>query len=353
MSVIPAMGVRGFPGNRVEPQRAGITIAACMDPVHGISAADRRLMKRILVALAALFAGVAAFSRLDLLYSHKFFDVTGSAQWIWAQHQISREIPVAFFATRDFDLPPNRYYTRIKVTADPEYTLYFNGREIGGRRMGDESALDVYEVSSLARTRGNRLVIAVRSPNGVGGLIASVDIQPDFQNVVVTGRDWNIVRQWRNDLVVRDPPPGFLSAPMLLGRPPIGRWNYLSRRAGVFTPPIRRIVAPRGAFALRTALPEVRSPGGVAIIVPRPIGATVFDFGSITGRPRLTINFDNGVSRAVSVRFANDRSELMSIEGPIDPFVFAAGERTVTDPQVRDFRYIMVYGGQATADVVQ
>ena len=36
-----------------------------------------------------------------------------------------------------------------------------------------------------------------------------------------------------------------------------------------------------------------------------------------------------------------------------DSFVFAAGERTIIDPQERHFRYAMVYGGNAAVDLVQ
>ncbi len=310
-------------------------------------------MRRATLALLALFGLVVAYSRLDLLYSHKFFDITGRAQWIWPRHQLSREIPVAFFATRNFDLPPNRQLTRIKIAGDPEYTLYLNGVEIGGRRMGEESALDVYDVSTLARTRSNRMVIAARSPNGVGGIIASVDVSREYQNVVPTGSEWNIIRRWRDDLLLRDPPPSWISSPILLGRPPVGRWNFLSRRPGVFTPRPRRIIAPRAAFSFKTALPDIDVKGGVAVVVSRPMHATAYDFGPISGRARLTISYDNGVSRAVQVRFANDVSELQTIEGPVEPFVFAAGERTITDPQERQFRYVMVYGSQATVAVVQ
>lgn len=287
------------------------------------------------------------------MYSHKFFDITGRAEWIWPQHQLSREIPVAFFATRNFDLPPNRLYTRIKVFGDPEYTLYFNGAQIGGRRVGDESALDVYDVSELARTRGNRIVIAARSPNGVGGIIASVDVTDEYQNMVPSGKDWKIVRSWHDDLLFRDPPPSLISSPMLLGRPPVGRWNYLSRRAGALTPPVKRIVAPRSQFSFKTAIPQIDVKGGVAVVVSRPIGATAYDFGPVSGRARLTINYDNGVSRDVRVRFGNDRSDLLTVEGPVEPFVFAAGERTIVDPQERQFRYVMVYGSDASVSVVQ
>ena len=186
--------------------------------------AERQLVRRLTIVLLALFAGVAAYSRLDLLYSHKFFDITGRAEWIWAQHQLSRETPVAFFATRNFDLPPNRQFTRIKIFGDPEYTLYFNGREIGGRRVGEESALDVYDVSKLARDRGNRIVVAARSPNGVGGVIASVDVSDEYQNVVPTGSGWAIVRRWRDDLIVRDPPYSWMSSTILMCGSWCGSW---------------------------------------------------------------------------------------------------------------------------------
>ncbi len=355
------MSASGFPGKRVEAQRAGIRITACMDAVDSNNPpaarrpppADRILMRQLTIGLLALFGIIAAYSRLDLLYSHKFFDITGRAQWIWLRHQLSREIPIAFFATRNFDLPPNRLFTRIKVFGDPEYTLYFNGAEIGGRRVGEESALDVYDVSSLARTRGNRMVIAARSPNGVGGVIAAVDVTQEYQNIVPTGSEWNIARRWRDDLLLRDPPASLMAPAMLIGRPPLGRWNFLSRRPGLFTPPARRVVAPTSAFSFKTAIPQIDVKGGVAVVVSRSIGATAYDFGPISGRARLTINYDNGVSRAVRVRFANDRSELLTVEGPVEPFVFAAGERTITDPQQRQFRYVMVYGGQATVSVVQ
>ena len=353
MSDVPAIKASGFPGKRVDAQRAGIRMTAVIDATNGISAADRRLARRLIVTLLAILAVTAAFSRLDLLYSHKFFDRTGVAQWIWPQQELSREEPVAFFATRDFDLPPNRSFTRIKIAGDPEYALYFNGNAIGGRRMGVESALDVYDVSNLARDKGNRIVVAARSPNGVGGLIASIDVSPEYRNMIPTGRAWHIVRRWSSDLLVRDPPPSSFAPMMLIGRPPIGRWNYLSLRPGHFLPPPQRIVEPRAAFSFKTALPEIEVLSGVPVVVSQAAGATAFDFGQIRGRARLTISYDTGVSREVRVRFANSVPELMSVEGPVEPFVFAAGERTITDPQERLFRYVMVYGRQARVDVVQ
>ena len=319
-----------------------------------MKASDHSLTRRLTIAVIAIFAFVAAFDRLYLLYAHKFFDITGRAQWIWARHQLSRDMPVAFFATHNFDLPPNRQFARIKVAVDPEYTLYFNGTQVGGRRMGETAALDVYDVSKLARDRGNRLVIAARSANGVGGVIASIDITDDYKNVEPTGSAWNIVRAWRDDLLLRDPPASSMTSPMLIGRPPIGRWNFLSSRVGEFTAPAVHVIAPKAAFRFKTAIPETRDISGVPVVGSRPIAAVAYDFGSgVRGRVQFTTTYDNRVARAIQVRFANDRSELIAVEGPVERFVFAAGEKTITDPEKRSFRYVMVYGGQATATVLQ
>src|SRR2546430_15186929 len=259
----------------------------------------------------------------------------------------------SFFATRNFDLPPTRQFTRIKVFGDPEYTLYFNGTQIAGRRVGEESTLDVYDVSKLARDRGNRIVIGARSPNGVGGVIASIDVSAEYQNMFPTGSEWAIVRTWRDDLLVGDPPYQLMSSPARFGRPPIGRWNYLSRHEGTLSTPPRRIAPPRAAFRFKTAIPTVEDRSGTLIVVPRPISATAYDFGPTRGRARFTLDYDTGVSRAITVRFANASSELRTVEGPVEPFVFAAGERTIIDPQVRNFRYVMVYGSQASVTVAE
>ncbi|HXA15880.1 MAG TPA: hypothetical protein VN380_02720 [Thermoanaerobaculia bacterium] len=315
---------------------------------------DRVLIRRLILIAAASFIVVAAFSRLELLYSHKFFDNTGRAQWIWQQNRLSDGDPGAFFATRDFDLPPNRAFTRIKVLGDPEYTLYFNGVAIGGRHVGDDNvALDTYDVSTLARDRKNRIVVALRSANGVGGLIVAVDLTAEFGNFIVTGGDWHIVRRWSDDLLVRDPPADQRERPRLLGRPPALRWNYLAQREAAFFEPAKRVIAPLQSFGFETALPEIAVIGGTAVTVSRKQHATAYDFGHTSGRARLTAGAAGAAARAITVRFANDRSELYAIEGTVEQFVFAPGERTIIDEERRDFRYVTVYGGLARVDVVQ
>ena len=307
-------------------------------------------MRRLSIALIAIFVFTFAYTRLDLLYSHKFFDVTGSAQWIWARHPMSRGIPIAFFVTRDFDLPPDRYFTKIKIAADPEYTLYFNGQMIAGRRGEDGKFLDVYDVTKLARDGRNRIVIAARSANGVGGVIAAVDTRPDF-HLLASDATWNVVRRWTSDLPLHDPP--HRDPPMLLGRPPAGRWNFLSARAGTFMKPATRVVAPLRAIPVQAALQDISVIGGVAVAGSHPTPGIAFDFGSgIDARVQL-LAAPSPTSRLVSIRRAYRLEELPPAEGMVESYVFAPGEEVITDPQDHNFRYVMVYGGEASARAVK
>lgn len=308
-------------------------------------------MRRLTIIVVFVFLFTAVFSSLYRLYSKKFYDATGRAQWIWPRHQISREIPVAFFAGRDFDLPKWRLYTRIKVIGDPEYTLYFNGREIGGRRVHDDRHLDTYDVSSLARDAQNRIVVAVRSHNGVGGLITSVDITPEAENVVSTGRDWKIFRRWSDALPVRDDGPS--EAPMVIGEPPAGRWNFLLPRNAEIAKRPERVVAPTESFPFRAKLGKVRNLQGIWVAGVEPVRAIVYDFGPIAGRVRLTLTGRSSTPPLINVHLAATLEELKEIEYNPRPFVFAAGETSVTDPEVMQFRYVVVYGVRARAEVVR
>jgi hypothetical protein len=404
------MSASGFPGNRVEANRAGITMTAFMagDSIVRVNAlrrvrivpigAEQRALRRRLV-LGTLLGLLlfAAITGLNTLFSQKFFDATGGAQWIWDAHRLADQTPVGFFAARDFILPSNRLYTHIKIVGDPQYTLYFNGREIGGRRTGETSTLDVYDVSGDAHDGRNRVVVAVRSADGVGGLIVSIDLSPEIANFVVSDREWKIFRVWRPDLLTHDPAGAPWAGPMLIGRPPMGRWNYLTRAPAPTKPQPVGVASPRQAFAFTTELAEVRNVAGVLVVGNKKVTATAYDFGQVTGWPRITLSDRRvppqgklpavnvtvgqrlwqaiaGRFRApgpktaspglpppstgaivIRVRYANDRKELFEAEGTVESVVFARGERTVVEPQQRHFRYLVVFGccPEATADVLR
>ncbi|HEX3581643.1 MAG TPA: hypothetical protein VH087_07750, partial [Thermoanaerobaculia bacterium] len=297
-----------------------------------IPQADRELLRRLTIVIVLGFVFVAAFVRLNLVYGRKFFDVSGPARWIWPKVDISSDLPVTFFATRDFTLPANRYYTKIKVAGDPQYTLYFNGREIAGRRVGDESVLDVYDVTTLAKTGRNRIVIAVRATEGVGGLLASVDISPETENYIVTDGSLKVATAWRPELIVRD--VAGMSHPRVIGAPPIGRWNYLKPRPAALEVPPSATVQPIGSWYFRGALPEVQVIEGVAVRGSKYTRAWAYDFGKImSGRIRLTRETMIG-GDVIDVRLTGTKEQLPPVEGDLHSFCFAPGERTVTDPEV-------------------
>jgi hypothetical protein len=300
-----------------------------------------------------LLVAAATVTHLYRVYAYKFYDLTGGARWIWAQHRLSRNVPVVFYAAKEFDLPASRYYARIKIVGDPEYTLWFNGTKVGGRRMGDERRLDVYDVTPLARDKRNRIVVAVRSVNGVGGLLASVDIAPESENVVTTDGTWKIYREWHERLPVGDPPQLVSGAPMILGQPPVGRWNYLTRTSTPFALPEGEVVPPASAESFRGRLPEIRVSSGVAVMVAEPVRATAFDFGPTKGRVRLRLPMPMNAPRVVNVRLANTLGETRLVDWQVRPFVFGKGEVVLTDPDEHLFRYVVVYGGRATAEVVR
>jgi hypothetical protein len=323
-----------------------------------VSDSDRDLMKRLTIVAALVFAFTAAFAHLDRTYSRKFFDITGDAQWIWANHRMSDNLPLAFFAARDFTLPPNRLYAHLKVLGDPEYTVFVNGRELGGRRLdghrGEDAqrAIDVYDVSQLVQTGRNRIVIAVRAPQGAGGLIASIDIAPEIANWVVTNREWTIYRRWDPALLVSDVPSAIPQPPAVIGSPPIGRWNYLKTADRPLALPPSRITQPNDVFEQRGLIPRIKTAGGVAVAGSDEARATAFDFGFTKGRIRLIDDHDRPAGELVSVRFAFDRSELKLAEWNLRPIVFAPGEHVVTTPEVHDFRYVMVFGKGVRAELV-
>jgi len=309
-------------------------------------------MKRLTIVLAFVFVFTAAFAHLEQTYSQKFFDITGRAKWIWAQHRMSDNEPVAFFATRDFDLPEQRYYTHLKILGDPEYSVFVNGREIAGRRVGEERALDLYDISDIVKTGRNRIVVGVRAPKGVGGLIASVDIAPETANWMVSDEQWRLYRNWDPRILARDIPGGWY-APLVIGDPPIGKWNYLSAKPAALTQPAATVIAPLESFQQIGSIPAIRTQGGVAVATADKQRATAFDFGFTRGRIRLTLEKPPIHSRLVNVRLANARGELAFAEWNLRRVVFAPGETVVTTPESYDFRYVMVFGRGVRAEVVR
>ena len=310
-------------------------------------------MRRVTIAAIAVFLFTAAFATLERTYSQKFHDLTGTAKWIWAAHRMSDNVPVAFYAARDFDLPAHRHYAHLKVLGDPEYTVYVNGREVAARRVGEERSLDLYDISPIVKTGRNRIVIAVRAPRGVGGLIAAIDIHPEIANWLVTDGSWRIYRKWTPILLERDLGRG--APPHVIGEPPIGRWNYLTLVKQELEPPVTQVLGPREVFDQVGSVPTIETRSGVAVAGVQRQRATVFDFGPNTyGRVRLKIVPNTASSQLVNVRFANVPEELGLVDWGLRPLILAPGEGEITTPEPHAFRYVMVFNKkEAGVEVVK
>lgn len=316
-----------------------------------ISASDRDLMKRLGVVLAFVFVFTAAFSHLVGVYSQKFQDRTAPAQFIWAQHRMSANEPVAFFAAREITLPPNRIYARLKVLGDPEYTLYVNGREIAGRLVGEDRALDYFDLSEVMQTGRNRIVVAVRAPKGAGALLVALDLAPETENWIVSDSRWKIYRRW-DPLILLYDVAGQWESPMIIGAPPVGRWNFLDIAKRDAAIPPSTVLAPKQTFELMGLMPTIRTQSGISVAGSERARAKTFDFGFTKGRVRVSIDRPRGFSRLVPVRFANHRNELGLLELNPRAIVFAPGETEITTPEEHSFRYAMAFARDVKVEVV-
>ncbi|MBW3563974.1 MAG: hypothetical protein KY459_04555 [Acidobacteria bacterium] len=298
---------------------------------------------------ALALAAFVSFTSLRGFYERKIHTLTGNAQWIWMDRPIIDQEPVTFFATKNFRVPAKARGAVIRIGADPWYTLYLNERQIGAGGWAGRQAIDQWNVSDIIRREDvNRIVVACRSAEGVGGLIVSIDFGPMMGAMVVSDTDWRIFRRRTEDLLVRDPDEG--ERPIALGPPPVGKWNYPSLAVRQVEPTVTYTRTAVSAMAVEGALPDIEVIAGVAVAGSRHVPGTLFDFGrEVVGRPRLIL--EPGPARAVPVRMALERSELDEVVAPV--MISTADEETVVDlPEIRAFRFLMVYAEGIDAAVV-
>lgn len=300
----------------------------------------------VFAALAAFFTG---------FFRSKFYGLTGKAEWLWVEHRLSSGDPVVFFAVREFVVPPSPPFVRVKIAADPEYTVYLNGRRLGGGVSGDRVTLDVYDVTELANKGAtNRLLIAMRSAKGVGGLLASVDFAPLRENDVVSDDSWKIFREWSDELPVRDPAGAIASAPFMIGTPPVGRWNYVSSRPHPIDSADPAVQHPVASYPVEVTVRRIEIISGVAVASAIRERGTAFDFGPVSGRAEFDVALATQFkgARVIRVRYANDPSELTA-ETDVRSIVVAPGEHRVSDPEIRAFRYVAVLDQNTKVFVVR
>lgn len=293
-----------------------------------------------------LFVGFVALWRH---YADQTYPLLNRAEWIWAHHDMKADEPLVFFASTNFELPERRSFTKIRVAADPLYTLYFNGVEVGDGGWSLEPGLDEWNVSELAITGVNRIVVSVRSERGVGGLIASVAIHPMFEGIAATGPEWRIHGRWDPTILSADTAEA--TPPRVLGKPPWGPWDFpelhvRERRTGA-----HYVHNPLSSRLEETGRPVIQLVSGVPIAGIEKARATTFDFGQ-TVHGRLSLEMEGPTSdQLVRIRTGTSPEHLAEDVWPLE-IAIAPGEKRITIPGDRGLRYLSVFRDDVTASVV-
>jgi len=171
-----------------------------------------------LVTLALLSQGILSLVEARRARANGF----AGARWVWISAAPERT-PVCFSAVREFSLPavPSRAIARIFV--DPRFALWLNGSLAGegGERPGDPPA--ELEVARFLRRGKNTVAIVAESPDGVGGILFSLETGTESA-AVVSGPDWSI------DPSGRSLSPSGSRRAAVLGRPPLYPWGYAGGR---------------------------------------------------------------------------------------------------------------------------
>ncbi|MFY9552520.1 MAG: hypothetical protein WAU32_15345 [Thermoanaerobaculia bacterium] len=173
-----------------------------------------------LYAIVLTVLAAAAVRALIRAHEDRMRLSTGRAEWIWYTKHVPEPRPLAFVATRDFELVKAPERALAKLFVDRDHVLYVNGSRAGSgsQRPGDSLAL--YEVAPLLKPGINRVAIAAASPTGIGGILFSLDVFGMGRNAVVSDD------RWRVDLTPEAVASGARYRPAVWGRPPQYPWRY-------------------------------------------------------------------------------------------------------------------------------
>ena len=259
---------------------------------------------------------------------------TGAAEWIWSQPADGEPgRPTTSLLLGDFDLEEApQAAARLFVTADREYAVHLNGRQIarGGFRRGEP--IDEFQVAHLLRAGANRLTIEARAPHGDGAALAGIVLDDGTMPIVTSGA-WRVLDVW-DPLVVKGQAPGpragVPGTVRVWGRPPVGRWGRVVRGELQKTQAIWRSARPRRIVRVSS------SPG--LDVPPAARNSWVVLFGrEVTGVLELEFRPEDP---------ARDREVRLCLAGECErwPLVLTAGRPAWRDSAPRSFDTVVVYG---------
>ncbi len=184
--------------------------------------------------MVAFVAGLALLLYLRSFYRHELYHLTGAAAWMWVSDDVAEPRPTAGLFVRTLELAARPRRAVAKVSGDRQYVLWVNGEPVAAGRSRPGFPLDVVPVTDLLRPGRNVLALEVRSPTSVGAALFALDLEPTPEgraagdpagrSVVVSGRDWRVLREWSRDAL--DEGVGGGAAPWIWGSPPDHPWSY-------------------------------------------------------------------------------------------------------------------------------
>jgi hypothetical protein len=272
---------------------------------------------------------------------------TAAAQWIWKDLDWDDHQPTAFYLLRDFDLPAPPSSARLLVTADEEYVLTLNGRQVGAGVFQPGAVLDVYEVGPLLLPGANRLMVEVRSARGAGGLLASL-LDSSGRMLVGTDDRWRIFPNYELGLARGWLPLNRGIAVYSWGFPPMGRWGR------PHPGPLKPLFGEIAGTPVSASSSVLRPPVLPVAAGGRPPGSPVlYDWGrEVTGYLSLELT-----STAETAEL--DKALLFTGDSPPDPLrsdpvgsiFIVPGRRQWLDARPRRFRYALILGLERPASL--
>jgi hypothetical protein len=274
---------------------------------------------------------------------------TAAAQWIWKDLDWDDHQPAAFYVLRDFDLAAPPASARLLVTADEEYVLTLNGRQLGTGAFQPGAILDVYEAGPFLLPGANRLMVELRSARGAGGLLASL-VDGAGRMLVGTDDRWRSFPNYELGLA-RGWLPLDRGVPVYCwGYPPMGRWGR--PHLGPLKPVLGEIAgAPVPAISAVPRPPVLPAPAG------RPPGSPVlYDWGrEVTGYLSLELAPVAQTTELAEMKkallFLGDSPPDPLLSDPAGSILIAPGRRQWLDARPRRFRYALILGLEPSASL--
>lgn len=305
-------------------------------------AANRRTGHLLLAGALILLTLGGGARGLDWAW-RLWFCPTRSAAWIWSPGAEAGKAPQTFFAVRDFVLtfPPDEAW--LFAQGDEEAHVYLNGEPVLLYRYADNDPLAVVDVAPVLLPGANRIAVELRSAQGMGGLLVSLETKGREQVWVGTDEEWRIVRSLTAETMVAGTPIVDSQPAEVLSLPPAGRWGR-PRAGGVRLQLREQLLRPEGVLPHRARselLTRWTTLGRVVDWETPQVGRkVVFDWGKeVTGY----LNFSFSLTReARGLYFAGRGPKDPEFNSPSGWFEKLDGTRTWTATEPRAFRYVTV-----------